>query len=263
MRADRRHELKENDLAHALEVAKVYLHENGKRLGLAVTAVIVIFAVVTVAVRTRAANIEDAWRRRSELSYKSADEARQSLEKLSAMVKESADIGFALSGLVDLGMQSLRYAQESAAPPDPDFNALARQAFEDLLARFPANPLAAGMAHSGLATVAENAFVLDQNPSHKEEARRHLSAIVDNASFQGLPFYRRAADRLAAIDRTFSVVRFAAAPPPPAPSADLADPAEPAAGAAMPEAAPAAPPEVKMQRVRVNPDGTVEPIEEP
>ena len=34
MKAERRHELKENDLAHALAVAREYLDDHGARIGM-------------------------------------------------------------------------------------------------------------------------------------------------------------------------------------------------------------------------------------
>ena len=57
----------------------------------------------------------------------------------------------------------------------------------------------------------KNRFVLDAGTSHKEQARTHLQAIVDNTALRGFPLHQRALERLEGLDRIFSVVRFAAA----------------------------------------------------
>ena len=106
-------------------------------------------------------------------------------------------------------------AQEVENPPDEEFNAMARRAFEHLLDRFPDSPLAIGRARCGLATVEENAFVLDGDLSHKERALAHLRAIIDDEALSLTPFVRIAADRIETLDETFTPVTFA--PPPAAP----------------------------------------------
>lgn len=254
MKALRRHELKENDLAHALEATKVYLREHGKPLGIAIVGGIVLVTVVSITVRTRAANLEDAWKRKSLLVFGTPEEGRQSLAKLSALTRESGDPSFVLSGLIEQGMQALRLAQNSPVPPDPDFNDQARAALQELLSRFGYNPLAYGTAHLGLATVAENAFAFDRDPAAKETARRHLAAVLDSPPQNTLPFHRMAAERLAALDETFNVVRFAAAPPsPPAPSVEQTT--------ISPTPVPFGqlPPEIR--RMHVNSDGSIEEVD--
>ena len=69
MKAERRHELKENDLAHALEVARKYLDEHGKRIGFTVVVVVAVVAGVGLTVRSRAAAGEDMRRRRGALKF--------------------------------------------------------------------------------------------------------------------------------------------------------------------------------------------------
>lgn len=254
MKADRRHELRENDLAHALEFAKAYLGEKGKNLGLVVVAVAAVVIVVSLAVRSRAANVEDAWNRKGLLSFETPDEGKQSLEKLVALTKESADESFVLASLMDQGVHALRLAQEVELPPDPDLNNRARAAFAQLLSRFPNNPLAVGAAHSGLATVAENDFALDGNVQRKNDARDHLTAIMNHPALETMPFHGLAGDRLKELDKTFTVVRFAKSKPPAAQA--------PAAITPTPVAAEGVPQQF-LQRMRINPDGTLEPVEAP
>ena len=208
MKAERRHELKENDLAHMLEVAQTYLAERGGRILFVLGAVVVAIAIVSISVRSRAAALEDAWQRKRSLVFENVEEGRRSLETLDAITKDAADPTFVLTGLIDLGAQALRLAQEVDLPPDPELNDKARNAFEQLLLRFGDNPMAFGAAHCGLATVEENAFVLDGNMAHKEQARQHLEAVTDNPAVRGLPFHRLALDRQKQLDKVFTVVRF-------------------------------------------------------
>ena len=69
MKAARRHELKENDLSHAIEVARAYLADHGTKVGFIVLIAVVVAAVVGISVRTRAANVERAWLRKSQLVF--------------------------------------------------------------------------------------------------------------------------------------------------------------------------------------------------
>ncbi|MFQ5589723.1 MAG: hypothetical protein ACE5HE_01040 [Phycisphaerae bacterium] len=213
MKATRRHELKENDLAHAIEVAKGYLVEHGTGVGLLLLLTIGAVAVVSITVRTRAGNVERVWAQRTALTFDDPASGKESIEKLRALTSEATDQNFILTSLIDQGTQALRLAQQVALPPDPELNDRARDAFEALAERFPTNALALGVAHSGLATVEENDFAIDTDLTHKERARAHLQAILDDSSLNLLPFNRLAADRLAKLDGVFTFIRFAPAEP--------------------------------------------------
>lgn len=215
MKTERRHELKENDLAHLLEQARVYLGEHGKQVTLAVLGVVAVVVLVSVFLRSRAAGIEDVWRQRAELKLDNIDEARTSLKTLRNLALNAPDRTFTLSALMECGASSLRFArQQPGGIPDQEMMEFARESYTELLKRFSQNPLAFGTAHCGLATVEENAFVLDGNAARKDAARKHLQAIVDRKDLSLTPFYRMANDRLAMLDRTFQKVEFAPAPPP-------------------------------------------------
>ena len=277
MKADRRHELKENDLAHVLEVWRKYLAERGGRIGLVIVAVLAAIAVVGIAARSRALALEDAWERKNNLAFDNVEDGRQSLETLRTLTSEMADSGFALAGLVDqgrhaLGLESpregfilaglvdqgrhaLRLAQQVDDPPDLQLSDMAGEAFEQLLVRFGENPLAFGAAHCGLATVEENSFALDGDFAHRDRARQHLQAVVDNPALHGLPFHRLAVERTQTLDKVFTVVRFESAPP-----------EEEHAEAPAPTVAPVwisgdqVPPQI-LQKVQVKEDGTLEMVE--
>jgi hypothetical protein len=230
MRADRRHELKENDLLLALRSARDYLDVHGKQIGLICLAIVVLVGAVSFGLRSRATAMEDVWRRRNQLNFETIDVGKKSLETLESITRDVPNENFVLTSLMDQGRQALRLAQQALVPPDRELNEKARQAFEQLQSRFVGNPLAVGVALSGLATVEENEFVLDGNLSHKEKAREHLNAIVGNPQLNALPFQQLALDRLKSLDATFTKVTVAPPPPPPLPTEWPADwpPPEPA-----------------------------------
>ena len=266
MKAQRRHELKENDLQHMLEVTRKYLDENGKTIGFAVIIMAIAVSAIALTVRSRAAAVEDTWRRRNSLSFADPKTGKESLRALAAMTRESSDEDFVFRGLMDRGSQALRLAREVPASPDPELNTMAREAFEELLRQFGDKRLAVGIAHCGLATVEENEFVLDRDTAHKDRAEEHLTAVIEDPLLSGMPFQRLALDRRCALDKVFAEVEFkyevpedeateeAAAVP-----ADSADPIEVDLSKIPTFRATAAPPEPTPEAGTPGQEGVTEP----
>jgi len=224
MKAERRHELKESDLAHALERGGNYLKQNGGRIGLLVIVVIGAVVVGNVVIQARENAVASNWSARLETSLTDAPEGEvpQRMESLLALASESTDPEFTMSTLVEVGREGLRLAIADKEVPDQSLLDVSRQAFERLLADFSHTPVAAGAAHFGLAAIEENEFTLDGDISHKTRAREHLQAILDDESMHRLPIYQLALDRMERLDTIFTQVVFA---PPPLPQMEKADPA--------------------------------------
>ena len=250
MKAERRHELKENDLIHAYQTARDYLDQNSKQVTMGVLVVAAAVVAVGFAVRSRAVAIESGWRRMAELNFDDAETGKASLAALATLTADANDKRFILDSLTRQGTEALRLAQTVPFPPDRDLNAIAETAFGRMLKEFGSNPLAFGLAKAGLATVAENKFVLDENSAHEQEARELLQAILDTPSQNGLPFQQVAKKRLDELDAVFAVVRFAQ--PPAAPVV----PAEPVDAEVKPAGDAAAPDPGKAENVE---DKTTEP----
>ncbi|MBU0718967.1 MAG: hypothetical protein KJ749_12015 [Planctomycetes bacterium] len=259
MKTERRHELKESDLAHAIDNAKTYLAEHGSRLLLVGVLVVVALLAVMITAQARTTALQDAWQRKNELNFDNVDEGRESLTTLAAIIRDVSDPAFKLASLIDQGRYALSLAQKVDDPPDAELNEVAREAFNALLARAEDSPLAFAVAHTGLATVEENAFTLDGNRAHRDNAAQHLQAVVDYPAMQSMPFHRLAAERLASIDEVFSIVRF-----------DTAIPEEEKAAAAdvtpTPIGATRVPqdqvPQRILQKVRATEDGRFVPVED-
>ena len=214
MKAERRHELKENDLAHALKEARTFFEANSTRLGLAVIAVVIIAGGSFLVVRARSATLESAWRRRSELRFNDLEVGKTSLASLAAMTNEVSDDVFVMTSLMERGQQALRLAQMAPFPPDKELNSQAQSAFEQLLLRFESNPVTFAVAHLGLATVQENNFVQDPSDAHKQRAIDHLRAVADDERLNALPLQAQAMERLERLDQTLTPVVFESPPIP-------------------------------------------------
>ena len=225
MKADRRHELRENDLEHWLRTAGDYINANGKTVGLLVVAVVAVVGGYLVITGQAEASRIGAWKNMSALtsneSLKDADAVKSSLDQLASLREANTAKDFAMASLITQADVALHQALQVDNPPDPKLNALARSAFEELLQRYGNRvPLAFGAAHCGLATVEENEFAIDGDMSHKQAADEHLKKVVNHTALNVTPLNGIAIDRRARLDETFKKVTFA----PPAPEIETTPP---------------------------------------
>lgn len=214
MKAERRHELKENDLAHALSVARNYIDQNGGRIGIFILIFFGAIIVVSLTVRSRAAAIEDVWRRRSQLKFEDVATGKQALQSLNTMILDISDERFIMDSLIEISRQALRLAKEVPDSPDRELTEIAQNSLFELQKKYPDNAMALGVALNGLASVEQNLFLIDYSSSHKNAARNYLQKILDTKILHSTPFQRIAADRLAAIDSVFIEVTLDYPPPP-------------------------------------------------
>jgi hypothetical protein len=212
MKADRRHELRENELAAALLQARDFVGQNARTITLALGGVILVAILASFGMRSRAAQREDQWRRLSQLDFNIPEKAREALPTLRSLAFDAGDDKFRMIALVELGRQAMKMSQQSDAPPNIEMLNLARSAYEQLVERFRSSPLAVATGHLGLATVAEDMYLLTREERYKSEVRRHLSAVVEDDRLATLPLYQVAVDRRNALEATLSIVAFAVPP---------------------------------------------------
>jgi len=206
MKSERRHELKENDLAHAISVVRNYIDQNGGRIGIFILIFFGALIVVTLTVRSRAAAIEDVWRRRSQLKFEDVATGKQALQSLEAMTREISDDRFIMDSLIELSRQALRLAIEVPDSPDRELTMMAKNSLFELQKKYPNNAMALGVALNGLASVEQNLFLIDYSSVHKDASRNYLQKILDTKILHSTPFQRIATDRLAALDSVFTEV---------------------------------------------------------
>lgn len=251
MKAERRHELKENELIQWLYSVRDYVSAHGTTIWWTVIVVLAVLVAALYVVRSRAQESAQQWEELKGLSFADPTEGKEALEQLAALAREATDTSFALTCLNRQVGIALQLASQVESPPDRDLTEHARQACAELTRRFPNNPLAQGTALLGLATVEENLFVLDGDAAHKERCREHLQAVLERPKLAGMSFQLQATDRLAALDKTFTPVQFT-----PAPLPDEPPQAAPTAAGVPATVTPALPGEVPA------PDPAPQPAEE-
>lgn len=211
MKSERRHELQESELVHALESGKAVFEEHGKTIGIVVLAAVALIVVMNVVSSAREADATERFQRLSMLAFNTPEEKTESFQKLMALSQEASTQSLAIRTLSMRGSQALRSATEGENV-DRNMNEVARESFARLLNAHGSNTVAAGIARLGIATCEENAFVLDGDTAHKEVAREHLEAIINNEQMHTLPFYALALERKESLDHVFSSVAFDPAP---------------------------------------------------
>ncbi|HUU84442.1 MAG TPA: hypothetical protein VM243_13155 [Phycisphaerae bacterium] len=216
MKAGRRQELKTNELAQTLEELRDFFRNYGNYV---VGAIVVVGAAVLVwfyLQYTAREGLADAQRQARALPYDTDADVRSSGKKLQELAAGFEDELFLVQTLQSralMAMSRARVAEDGT--PAPEFLDLAAEAYEELLQRVPHRTLEKGAALFGLATVEADRFVLDRDPSHKDNARQYLERIRDAAEFNGTPLKARALEQLNALDDVFVIVALAAPLPPP------------------------------------------------
>ncbi|MFQ5491060.1 MAG: hypothetical protein ACE5GE_10090 [Phycisphaerae bacterium] len=218
MKAARRQELKSNDLAESLEELREFLRTYGNYVfgGLVVIALVVVAYVYN----TRSAQQArlEATRQLRTLPITTDEEVRDSVQKLTSLAADAKDETVVLEALRRRAQMSIQRAHAAEdGTPSAEFLDMAAAAYQEMLDRFGSNPVDLGVALIGLATIEEDRFVLDNDPSHQAKAKSYLERVRDSEQLTGTPFQSVALDRLNALDRTFVAV--ALFEPPPVPSA--------------------------------------------
>ncbi|MGB0716941.1 MAG: hypothetical protein ACPGXK_13750 [Phycisphaerae bacterium] len=211
MKSERRHELQESDLVHALESGKAVFEEHGKTIGIVVLVAAALVVVTNVVSGAREADSTRQFQQLSLLAFNTEEEKSESFQKLMALSQEASTDSLAVRTLSLRGARALESATENASV-NQEMNELARESFSRLLKQHGSNPVAEGIARLGIATCEENAFVLDGDASHKTLALENIEAIIANEKMHTLPFYAMALERKEKIDQTFSTVEFVPAP---------------------------------------------------
>jgi len=215
MKAHRRQELKENDLAHWLKETAKNVQENSSKILLAGAVVIVVIVVGLIFMQSRQQARAAAWERLSKLSLVDYEGIRRSLPELESLAADASGDALGLTVLSKWGEVALRAVSMSADDAEKaEANEQAGTAFQELRTSFADNPLALGVALCGLATVEENRFVLTGDASCRGRAKAYLEQVRDDDRLNGTPFKEQALNRLNALDETFTVVKFAPPLPP-------------------------------------------------
>jgi hypothetical protein len=209
MKADRRHELKENELAHYLTEARNWLDRNSQYVTWGLVGLLAVIIVVGFTSRSRGKALSGLWQERQALDFGSAEAARGSIRQLIVLSGKTKDDAFAVETLKEAANRAMLRVVDENGAVDKEFNDLARSAANELLAHATGAPLVFAFAHCTLARAEANAFLLDQDPQHQERARTHLNAVLENTALRNTPFQKLAADQLNQLGEDFQVIAFA------------------------------------------------------
>jgi hypothetical protein len=232
MKAKRRQELKTNDLAAALEEfiqgARVW---GVYALG-AVLVVVLIVVVTTYRRNARAEEMGSAYAELRTVSLTTPSGERRTnaeiladLNKMRDLAEGSTDRRFQLDAQVQRGNVALRAAETGPKGIDAEFLPEARAAFEVVRDAARADDaIRYGRALFGLYQVEADAYVVDADPAHRDQAKQILETVRDDARFNGTPYQVMAVRQLNELEKIFEPITFPPQPEPEAPAAPSAMP---------------------------------------
>jgi hypothetical protein len=221
MRAERRQELRTNELAQQLDQAGEFIKQNAALL----TAGVVIVAVAVGGFfwyygRERN-QLMAGWAALSQRDLPA--DAPPPLEIYKSVATDNLDPTLTIQAWLRVGtsaMAEMMKSRKSAAPPDRDWAQSAEEAFNQVLVLSTNNANASGEAMIGLGILAENKADL-------EKARQHYQKVRDDPRLADSPLAVQAAYRLDHMKDWSASVVF----PPPPPPASQPVASQPAASA--------------------------------
>jgi tetratricopeptide (TPR) repeat protein len=191
MKARRRHELKENVLAHELGEVKNFLSKYGNWVLAAITAVLIVVLVVWYYHRRSQAESINERNRYEQLTQQAELGLEERLAGLIELAENAKSPINGASAAVFAGNLCLqRYLDlqdESAAQESREWLRKAEEHFRLAIQKYPElNPMVA-RAHFGLGTVAENEGDMETAEAEYEQARRLVSpadALAGDAEYR-------------------------------------------------------------------------------
>ena len=210
MRAERRHELKQNALDAELHKIGGFFRTHGTRVAwIALIGALGVLAAV-VWMRNVNDNKERIQTKFDEVTLAEEGGQTKPMDIIGAyreLASQTTDTRVAAMAAVRLGNYNARRAALETA--DAQRNALtqeAQQMYDQVLTRFSDQPLAVAQAHVGLAKLAENQGQVDK-------ARQEYLQVQRMQEIAQTPVAREAAIGLAQLDQISEPVRFATTAP--------------------------------------------------
>lgn len=229
MKAERRQELRTNELAQWIEQGRTVMRTWGSYIVGGIVVVVLIIAFV--AYRASAANqeISDAWQNLREMPAKyfftaarekqSDDQIKAGFDGLRRLADTAKSPDLVFEALANEAQIAIQLSKMGSGGVDPVYLTKAEEAYTALKTRLADNPLAVATALNGAVAIEADRFVVDGSLAHKENARRLLEQLKSDARFANTPFQTAALDRLNRLDAMFTKVELAPAPPAPPPVA--------------------------------------------
>jgi len=211
MKAERKQELRTNDLAQQIDSTVSYVKENGARLAAIVLGAAVVVAVFVWYSNHRRSRVDDALD--SLYGPSVPDDPSARIRTFQSIIDDNVNADVTLAAWLRIGDEAIRQLtvpdepldDATTKPATENWPELARNAFERVESLAGDNLTARGRALFGLAWVAEYRYDF-------EAARKIYQRVLDDARFAGLPFHDQARYRLDHLKDWSSPIEF---PPPP------------------------------------------------
>lgn len=211
MKAERRQELRTNDLAQQIDQTVSYVKENSTRLAAIVLGVAVLFAGYFWYTSSRQNRVEDAWDKLA--TAPGATDAASQIRVFQEVANEGVTPALTIAAWLRVGDTAVSMILDptrtgAGAATTEDWPRIAREAFEKVASLAGDDLTGMGRAIMGLGWVAEST-------GDFETARRQYRRLADDERFAGTPFESQAKLRLEGLDRWSTPITFPPPPPPP------------------------------------------------
>ncbi len=214
MDADKRHQLKQNELAEALTKLRHFGSDRQTQYWLiGIAVVLVAYLGYHGWSRWQVERQTSAWRELSDIGQKIQNNTPNGLDELREVIKSSSNATVAATARIDLAA-ALREKARDSKPPDAAALQEAVETLKPLLDQSGTPPALVGAAGLSLATTYESLHQFD-------DAERTYNILMDKNRFAGTAYPALAAQRLKTLP-------------------ELRQPIEFTAGMPLPEASPAA-----------------------
>jgi len=209
LKATRRHDLKENELARDLGRAGEFIRRYLQWLVGGLVAIVVIIAIIFYASHRRQADRQEHWQRFAALSA-IAETPRSDIAGLRLLAEQTPQKALAAWAYVKLGESIYSELRQRHCELDEQARQIlkdeAREAFTTVLSQYGVYSEAVGQANLGLARLAENDGQFDA-------AREAYQQVLDSGSRAGLLALQQAGAKLQQLKNTPRHVEFAASAP--------------------------------------------------
>ncbi len=190
MKAKERHQLKKNELQDTLEDIWLYLQKNGSKVISIVVLIIVIIGMILYLTYSSKQVRTQEWDQLFAVSHNAANVRPDDLKQLAI---ESSDKNFAAFALVRAGDMWLMQALFDEHADKNKLYQNAKQAYSDVINKYPENKIALGSANIGLGIVYEST-------GKWNDAKTVYQTLVSEKKLIGTGISMLAKDRLANID---------------------------------------------------------------
>ena len=224
MKAERRQELKTNELAQMIEDVRRFFRNWGSYVVGGAVVIVVLIAFTVYQAKAGKQELNDAWQtlrdtQRTSFFTQSGEkrtdaEITAGFEGFQDLAAAAQDPDLVFEALAAQAMIALHLSGMGDGGVDSRYLDTAEQACNALKDRLPDNALAVATALNGLVNVQADRFVVDGDASRKEKAREMLETLRDDSRFANTPFQMSALERLNSLDDVFRRRVLAPAPAP-------------------------------------------------